>query len=213
MEIYLASGNKHKQLEMSEILSPHTIIIPKDKGIDFDPIEDGKTFAENSLIKAKALYQIVKVPVIADDSGICVDILGGMPGIFSARYCGKNTYSEEKIDSSKRNELLLQEVEEKIAGYRKQNPSCTKSDEELRACRFVCSMVLYMGNDRFYTIQETLEGRLVKDASECKGTGGFGYDPIVFLTEYGKTVAELSESEKNAISHRGKAGLLLAKLL
>lgn len=88
MKIYLATGNKNKKREMQEILKEHTIVIPSDEGIDFDPVEDGKTFYENSIIKAKALYDIVHSPVIADDSGICVSALNGRPGIYSSRYGG-----------------------------------------------------------------------------------------------------------------------------
>ena len=88
MKIYLATGNRHKRQEMAEILSGHTIVIPADEGIDFAPVEDGSDFYENSMIKAKSLYSIVHAPVIADDSGISVDALGGIPGIYSSRYCG-----------------------------------------------------------------------------------------------------------------------------
>jgi len=82
-----------------------------------------------------------------------------------------------------------------------------------RSCRYVCAMVLYFGKDRFYCVQETMEGSLIEDISEERGKGGFGYDPIVFLSEYGKTVAELSDEEKNAISHRGKAGRSMRRII
>ena len=100
MKIYLASGNKNKKREMAQILSNHEIVTPADEGIDFNPVEDGKTFYENSIIKAKALYDIVHSPVIADDSGICVDALEGIPGIYSARYAGPE-YPQGKPDGSK----------------------------------------------------------------------------------------------------------------
>lgn len=205
MEIYAATGNQHKKEELSQLFYPNTITIPKDKGIDFDPVEDGNSFVENTIIKAKALYDLVGKPVIADDSGICVDILDGRPGIFSARYTGNNTYSEKKISDSERNILLLEEAY-KVA-KEKGVPESTPL-----TCRFVCAMVLYLGKDRYYIAQETIEGQLVKDINSAKGSGGFGYDPIVFLPEYNKTIAELTPEEKNAISHRGKAAKALKNI-
>ena len=206
MIIYAATGNEHKRQELSQLFAPHTIIIPKDKGIDFDPEENGNSFVENTIIKAKALYDIVKKPVIADDSGICVDVLDGKPGIYSARYVGNNTFSEKKISDSERNVLLLQEAAE-VAKQKGISPDTPLS------CRFVCAMVLYLGKDRYYIAQETIEGFLVKDIESAKGSGGFGYDPIVFLPEYGKTIAELTAEEKNAISHRGKAAKVLQTIV
>ncbi len=205
MTIYAATGNAHKKQELQKILTPHIIRIPKDDGIDFDPVEDGNDFVSNSLIKAKALYEIVHQPVIADDSGLCVDILDGRPGIYSARYAGKN--AEPNADGSKlpvdvRNSLLLEEAWE---AAEKKAEETGKDIVSLLGCHYVCCMVLYLGPDRFYSIQETMEGRLISPDENERGTGGFGYDPVVILPDYGKTVAELTEDEKNAISHRGKA--------
>ncbi|MBQ3824802.1 MAG: non-canonical purine NTP pyrophosphatase, partial [Spirochaetaceae bacterium] len=90
MKIYLATGNEHKKREMQRIFSDFEIVIPKDEGIDFDPEETGNSFFENSLIKAKSLFDVVKAPVIADDSGLCVDALGGEPGVYTSRYAGKD---------------------------------------------------------------------------------------------------------------------------
>ena len=110
MEIFLASGNKHKQKELASIFAQHTVLIPSDIGIDFDPEETGTTFVDNSVIKAHALWDIVHKPVIADDSGICVDILYGAPGIYSARYAGKDDPKGEKTlckcEAAKRNALF-----------------------------------------------------------------------------------------------------------
>ena len=219
MTLYLATGNLHKKKEMQEICRNHTILIPADKGIDFNPEETGNSFFENALIKARALWKIVKEPVLADDSGICVDILGGAPGIYSARYAG-NAFPKGKPDGTKipqeeQNRLLLQAVNEAV---RKSPPPDLKTDthadpDNLRRCRYVCAMVLYSGKDRFYCIQETFEGTLIEDIEQSRGKGGFGYDPIVFLSEYGKTVAELSDEEKNAVSHRGKAARKILQLL
>ena len=206
MKIYAATGNKHKKQELSQLFSPCEIIIPKDEGIIFDPDENGNSFVENTVIKAKALFDLVKAPVIADDSGICVDILDGKPGIYSARYIGNDSYSENKISDSERNKLLLEE------SYRVAKEKGIPEGTPL-SCRFVCAMVLYLGKDKFFVAQETIEGFLVKDIESANGTGGFGYDPIVFLPEYNKTIAELTPEEKNAISHRGKAAKTLKEVL
>lgn len=206
MKIYAATGNIHKKQELSQLFSPSEIIIPKDEGIIFDPDENGNSFVENTVIKAKALFDLVKAPVIADDSGICVDILDGKPGIYSARYIGNDSYSENKISDSERNKLLLEEA------YRVAKEKGIPEGTPL-SCRFVCAMVLYLGKDKFFVAQETIEGFLVKDIESANGTGGFGYDPIVFLPEYNKTIAELTPEEKNAISHRGKAAKTLKEVL
>ena len=160
--------------------------------MDFAPEETGSTFLENALIKARALSDLVNahgttMPVIADDSGLCVDALGGRPGIYSARYGEGGTVGTQT-------RLLLGEL----------------GDNPNRRARFVCAMVLLFRADRFFAVQETLEGEIVREA---RGEGGFGYDPILHLPEFGRTVAELSEAEKNRISHRGKAGRAIAKLL
>lgn len=191
MKLYFASGNAHKRDEMQRIFPAHHIVLPQDEGMDFDPEETADSFFGNAFIKAESLWKLVRCPVLADDSGICVDSLGGQPGIHSARYGSENGLN---LDSEKRNALLLSKI----------------GRAENRACRFVCNMVLYLGPDRFWSVQETLEGEIVP---EPRGNGGFGYDPIVFVPAYGKTVAELNPSEKDQCSHRGKAGRLIAALL
>jgi XTP/dITP diphosphohydrolase len=191
MNIWFATGNEHKKQELAAILSPHRIRTPAEAGYDFDPDETGTTFLENALIKARELYALVKEPVVSDDSGLCVDALGGRPGVLSARYGSENG---KKLSSEERNELLLSQI----------------GDAEHRGARFVCAMVLMLSPDRFFVAQETLEGVIVRKG---RGSGGFGYDPVLYLPEYGKTVAELDEAEKNALSHRGKAGLRIASIL
>ncbi|MBO5137192.1 MAG: non-canonical purine NTP pyrophosphatase [Spirochaetaceae bacterium] len=209
MKIFLASGNQHKKKEMSAIFSKHQIVLPSDEGIDFDVEENGDSFVANSLIKAETLYRITKQPVLADDSGICVDILGGAPGIFSSRYAGRSMRRGNPdgtiMQQEQRNLLLLEDVAQELA----QNTTTSSN----RSCHYVCAMVLYLGPDRFYVAQETMEGYLISDISEAKGERGFGYDPIVILKDYNKTVAELSDEEKNKVSHRGKAGRILQTLL
>jgi XTP/dITP diphosphohydrolase len=220
MTIWLASGNVHKQQELAAILQNHTLTLPADGGIaGFDPEETGSTFMENALIKARSLYRLLTSaetagPVLADDSGLCVDALEGRPGIFSARYRGsrqgpQTAAAGDKLNTAKRNALLLEELDAVLGGSTAKRALRHKS----RSARFVCAMVLYWGPDRFYAVQETLEGEIVSGPEEIRGVGGFGYDPIMYLPELGRTVAELSEEEKNALSHRGKAAGAIAKLL
>ncbi len=214
MKIYLATGNKNKKREIQQILPNHEILIPSDEGIAFDPDETGSTFYENSIIKAKTLYDIVHAPVIADDSGICVDALGGAPGIYSARYAGpeymQGRPDGKKIPQEEQNVFLIEQLNQAVKSRKLPKGEYLNGE---RSCHYTCSMVLYLGNDRIYVCQETFEGTLINSIEEQAGDGGFGYDPIVFLPEYNKTVAQLSADEKNAISHRGKATKILKKII
>ncbi|MDR2803217.1 MAG: RdgB/HAM1 family non-canonical purine NTP pyrophosphatase [Treponema sp.] len=187
MVIWFASGNEHKRGELAAILPEVELRIPSDAGIDFEPEENGETFLENSLIKANALYRLVREPVIADDSGLCVDALGGRPGVRSARY---GTEGGCRLDTVARNELLLRELR----------------NETNREARFVCAMTLLFGEYRFFAAQETLEGELLR---EQRGSGGFGYDPLLYLPAQGCTVAELPADVKNKLSHRARAAAAL----
>jgi len=214
MTIWFATGNGRKKEELSAILQTGGVdcrlLVPKDAGLDFDPEETGNSFCENALLKAGVLYAMLdKIrpplfspgdPVIADDSGICVDALGGRPGIYSARYAGREkreTVNSKKLGAAERNALLLEEL----------------GDAQNRKARFVCAMVLMYSPDRFFVSQETMEGEIVKDIRHAGGTKGFGYDPVLFIPELGRTVAELSEEEKNARSHRGKAAKTIAGII
>ena len=188
MEVYLASENEDKKKEIQAYFPEWKILSPKDKAISFNPIEDGSSFLENALIKAKLLWDLVQKPVIADDSGICLSALDNRPGIHSARYTGKT--------QTEKNKNLIDELNALAK---------TKTNPVDRHCFYVCSLVYYYGENRYFSVQETLEGELIRDISEQKGCGGFGYDPIVYLPQLNKMVAELSSEEKNAISHRGKA--------
>jgi XTP/dITP diphosphohydrolase len=194
MELIVATGNAHKLLELAELFPGHRLMRPADVGFPaFDVVEDGETFVANALKKAEGLRRLVGRPVLADDSGLAVRGLGGRPGIHSARY-GASTDGSVKLEAGERNAYLLKECE-------------GLAD---RSCAFVCCLVLALTEERFFIVQETLEGELLR---EPQGGGGFGYDPIVYVPAYGKSVAELSAGEKNAISHRGRAARRMAALL
>lgn len=177
MKIVFATSNPHKLHELNEICANSGIefVLPSE---GFAPIENGSTFEENSLIKAKEAFRVSKTYSLADDSGLCVDALDGAPGLYSARYAGTQ---DEKI------EKLLGELK----GF------------ENRRAKFVCCVTLLddKGEMIFQTVGEC-HGSIVK---ERKGINGFGYDPIFKADNYDCTIAELSEEEKNKISHRGKA--------
>lgn len=177
MKIVFATSNPHKLHELNEICADSDIefVLPSE---GFAPIENGSTFEENSLIKAKEAFRVSKTYSLADDSGLCVDALDGAPGLYSARYAGTQ---DEKI------EKLLGELK----GF------------ENRRAKFVCCVTLLddKGEMIFQTVGEC-HGSIVK---ERKGINGFGYDPIFKADNYDCTIAELSDEEKNKISHRGKA--------
>lgn len=155
----------------------------KEAGIDIPILEDGKSFAENAAIKAKAVAAFAKGAVVmADDSGLEIDYLNKEPGIYSARYLGEDTSYHVK------NQNLI----ERLAGV----------PEKERTARFVCAIACVLPNGRLFIKEATIEGWI---GCEERGENGFGYDPIFMVPEYGKSTAELSEEEKNAISHRGKA--------
>ncbi len=191
-KIIFATGNENKLKEIRAILNKPDIeiISMREAGITDDIEENGSTFSENSLIKARAVSERTGLPAMADDSGLEVDYLNGEPGIYSARYLGRDTGHDKK------NAYIL----EKLSGVK---------DEE-RGARFVCAASLVLPDGREFVRMGVMEGRI---AYEAKGSNGFGYDPIFFLPEYGKTSAELSPEEKNRISHRGKALMQIKELI
>lgn len=229
MKIYLATNNLNKRREMAALLAGYEVVIPADEGIDFDPIEDGKSFYENSLIKSRALFEIVHSPVIADDSGICVAALGGAPGIYSARYAGPNAMqgNGKKVKQEEQNRMLIEQLNGALNGSNGTSippvasldlstaqssvAGCTSAafPNGKRSAHYTCAMTFYFGRDRYTVAQETMEGAIVESISSARGKGGFGYDPIFFLPSLGKTAAELTAAEKNAISHRGKAARII----
>jgi len=182
MKMILASGNRKKLAELSRILEPMGFnVIPKDEaGVDFDPEENGATFAENAKIKAEAICKAVGEAAVADDSGLCVDALNGAPGIYSARYAGENASDSDRIDK------LLSELAEVSA--------------ENRTARFVSAVCICFPDGSMIEAEGVCEGMI---AFERRGNGGFGYDPVFLVGE--KSFAELSAEEKDALSHRGKA--------
>ena len=184
MKIIFATGNQGKLREVRAIVADLGIEVEsmKDAGIDVDIVEDGKTFAENALIKARTVCKACGEVTMSDDSGLEIDALGGEPGIYSARYMGEDTSYHIK------NMNLV----ERLEGV----------PDEKRTARFVCAIACVFPDGRELTCRETFEGRI---GYEEKGENGFGYDPIFYVPEKGCYSAELSPEEKNAISHRGKA--------
>lgn len=182
MNIWVATQNAHKVQEISAILSPINIksFLDLENAPEVD--ENGNSYAENATIKAKALYDIVHEPVFADDSGLEVDALDGKPGIHSARFSGPDT-------NHARNVAKMLDVLKNVP-------------EEKRTARFRCCIIYIDANGETHEFNGTLEGRI---AFERHGEGGFGYDPIFFLPDKNCTIAELSSSEKNTISHRAYA--------
>ncbi len=183
-KIVFATGNEGKMREVRLILADlgMEILSMKEAGANPDIVENGKTFGENAQIKAQAVWEQTGGIVLADDSGLVIDYLNGEPGIYSARYMGEDTSYEIK------NQALI----DRLAGV----------EGEDRSARFVCNIAAVLPDGQVVHTEETMEGLI---AMEPAGDGGFGYDPILYLPEYGKTSAEISIEEKNRISHRGKA--------
>lgn len=178
-KIVLASGNQHKIKEIAQMLPEYEVVGYKQLGFDQEIVEDGNTFYENALIKAKTVSEALNLPALADDSGICVDALGGMPGIYSARYAG------DGVDAHN-NALLLKNMQ--------------RIDN--RNAKFVCCMVFYKPNGEIITATGETHG-LVMDHEE--GENGFGYDPLFYSLDLNKCLGIASAEEKNKISHRFRA--------
>ena len=183
-KIIFATGNKDKLKEIRMILGGTglEIISMKEAGVSGDIEENGTTFAENAMIKARAVCSLTGLPALADDSGLVIDALNGEPGIHSARYLGHDTSYDIK-----NNDLI-----HRLDGV----------PDEKRSARFVCAIACALPDGRCFTEEAAMEGRI---GYEIRGENGFGYDPIFYLPEYGCTSAEISPEEKNRISHRGKA--------
>ena len=183
-KIIFATGNAGKMKEIREILKDldAEVLSMKEAGVEAEIVEDGKTFEENALIKAKTVCKLTGEIALADDSGLEIDYLNKEPGIYSARYMGEDTSYRIK------NANLI----ERLEGV----------PDEKRTARFVCAIAAAFPDGTVKTVRGTMEGRI---GYEETGENGFGYDPIFYLPEYGCSSAELSMKEKNKISHRGKA--------
>ena len=183
-QIIFATGNKDKMREIREIMADVDVevISMKEAGIFVDVVEDGETFEENTLIKAKAIAAHTDAIVLADDSGLEIDYLDKAPGVYSARFMGEDTSYDIK------NQALI----DKLDGVPK----------EERTARFVCAIGAVLPNKETLVVRETMEGYI---GYEIAGENGFGYDPIFYLDEFGCSSAALSREQKNEISHRGKA--------
>lgn len=182
-EFIIATNNRHKVVEIERILTPLgiTAVTAGERGIDLgDVVEDGETFAANAYIKAKHAYDLCHSPVIADDSGLCIDALDGRPGIYSARYGGENSDYAEKIG------LLLSELD--------------GVPESERGAHYACAVCCILDDDTVIAVEGRCEGSI---AFAPSGNGGFGYDPV-FLKD-GVSFGELSGEQKDSLSHRGNA--------
>ena len=182
MKIIAATGNAGKIREIKKIFQmPFVEVISmKEAGIDIEIEENGSTFCENALIKAREIYKLCGCAVVSDDSGLCVDALNGAPGIYSARYAGENATDAERI------EKLLGELE----------------NEGNRAAKFVSAVAFITPEGREFVALGEVYGSITREAT---GDGGFGYDPIFYSTELSKTFGEATAEEKNSISHRARA--------
>ena len=183
MKVVLASQNPHKLAEMQKILGTlgMEVLLERDVGVNVEVEETGTTFAGNSLLKAQAVFDATHLATVADDSGLMVDALGGAPGVYSARYGGRHTDAE-------RIALLLENMKD--------------VPDEQRTAQFVCVVTCLMPDGRKIAVQGVCPGVILRAP---RGEGGFGYDPVFYLPEFGKTFAELAGEEKNRISHRGRA--------
>ena len=191
MKLIIASNNKHKIREIKKILGGKfdEILSLSEAGIDHETVEDGETFIENARKKAREIAEISGEISLADDSGICIDHLGGEPGVYSARYSGGHGNDEDN------NDLVL----EKLKGV---------SD---RGAHYTCAMVLAYPDGKTVEAEGYLYGSMTESR---RGNGGFGYDPLFVPIGETRTVAEMTDDEKNAISHRSRAlSLLLEKIV
>ena len=191
--IIFATGNENKLREIREIMADIPdlqIISMKEAGVHADIVEDGNTFEENARIKAETVSRITGTIVLADDSGLSIDYLNGEPGIYSSRYLGEDTSYHIK------NGELIKRLE--------------GVPDEKRTARFVCAVAAAVPGEETRVVRGVMEGQI---GYEERGENGFGYDPIFFLPSYGKTSAEISQEEKNRISHRGKALRAVRKVM
>lgn len=182
MKVIAATKNRGKIAEFQKILGKLNleVISQADAGINVDIVENGSTFAENALLKARAVALLCDDPVLADDSGLCIDALGGKPGIYSARYAGEDATDADKM------EKILREMK----------------GEAHRGARFISAVALILPDGNEITAEGTVEGHITESPA---GMSGFGYDPIFYCDDLHKTFGEADDEEKNRVSHRGRA--------
>lgn len=185
-KLFVATANAGKLREIRDLLKGIEVFGLQDLPFHIDIVEDGDTFRANSLKKANVLMERLRVPVLADDSGLVVDALGGQPGVYSARFAGENASDEENTQK------LLAELSD--------------AEDKDRTARFVCVMCLVMPDGTVHYAEGESEGIILRSP---KGENGFGYDPVFYVPEFDKTFSELTLEEKNTISHRARA---LAKM-
>lgn len=189
MKLLIASNNQHKIDEIKQILGNkfEQILSLSEAGIVCDPEENGKTFFDNALIKVRAVAKLTDMPVLGDDTGLCVDALNGAPGVHSARFAGDH-------DNAKNRAKLLYELQ----------------DETNRKAHFSTAVALLYPDGRLVTAEGRVDGEILHTEV---GANGFGYDSLFYCNEIGKTFAEATAEEKNAVSHRGRALKKLAEKL
>ena len=193
MKILIGTNNTHKAQEIRDMLPEFEIVRPKDIGLDLDVDENGTTFEENAVIKAKAFAEASGMVTLADDSGLEVECLHGEPGIYSARYCPK-----PGADDKDRRDYLLENIRKCGA-------------ERPWKARFVCEIAIVFPEQKKTLLSAGYcEGEIIP---EERGNGGFGYDPIFYMPDRNMTLSEMTEEEKNAVSHRGNAIKKAAPLL
>ena len=189
--LIFATGNAHKMVEIRAILGDlYDVVSMKEAGISADIVEAGKSFEENALIRARAVAKLAGCMAMADDSGLEVDYLGKMPGIYSARFLGENT------DYDIKNRVIIDMV--------------AKAPSAERTARFVCAIACAWPDGREKVVRGTFEGEIAKEQA---GPNGFGYDPIFYVPEYDMTSAEMTPEQKNAVSHRGNALRMMRAIL
>lgn len=190
MKIVVASGNKAKLREIAQIFKGYEIVSMQESGFTQDIDETGETFEENALIKARAVSEALHCAALADDSGLCVDALGGAPGVHSARFCGRHG------DDAANNRLLLEKLK--------------NVPEKERTAYFESCVALVLENGESVTASGRTYGRILEKE---EGGGGFGYDPLFYSDDLGKSFGIAAPEEKNAVSHRGRALAALAQKL
>jgi XTP/dITP diphosphohydrolase len=190
MKLIIASNNRHKLMEIKAILGDlfEEILSMREAGIEHETIEDGSTFMENARKKAREIMELSGCCALADDSGLCVDALGGAPGIYSARFCGRHG------DDPANNRLLLEKLQ----------------NVEDRSAHYTCAIALARPDGSIVEAEGYLYGQIAREEA---GSNGFGYDPLFYLPNYGCTSAQISPEEKNRISHRAEALHLLVQKL